>query len=220
MATVFLCQLAMSEDISVIVEAVVQRIKREISEEKKKLLESNDIKRHLGDSVLDFEVSVFCFEVDLKCVFSQSAVLFLTCNNKHEALKEVLDWGKDKSLEPTPVGNGNDYVGRNPILLSVLLRHQECTELLHQFGYRIPQNLIEHGKEGEKEEKRQKSISRAANNTHGISFFQNLFTVSTKENQVQNVLDFKGYTDPNYLSIAFTKKIATLMKDKKMDIPL
>ena len=44
------------EDISVIVEAAVQRIKREISEEKKKILESNYVKRHLRDSELDFEV--------------------------------------------------------------------------------------------------------------------------------------------------------------------
>ena len=46
----------MSDDISVIVEAAVQRIKREISEETKNLLESDDIQRHLGDSKLDFEV--------------------------------------------------------------------------------------------------------------------------------------------------------------------
>ena len=59
----------MSEDISVIVEAAEQRIKREISEEKKKLLESNDIKRHLGDSVLDFEVSVFCLKLILNVYF-------------------------------------------------------------------------------------------------------------------------------------------------------
>ena len=59
----------MSEDISVIVEAAEQRIKREISEEKKKLLESNDIKRHLGDAVLDFEVSVFVLKLILNVYF-------------------------------------------------------------------------------------------------------------------------------------------------------
>ena len=47
----------MSEDISVIVDAGVQRIKREISEEKKNLLESDDIQRHLEDSTLNFEVT-------------------------------------------------------------------------------------------------------------------------------------------------------------------
>ena len=94
----------MSEDISVIVEAAEQRIKREISEEKKKLLESNDIKRHLGDSVLDFEVSVFCFEVDLKCVFSQSAVLFFDLQSQaYETLKEVLDC----TMQLSPLKNGN-----------------------------------------------------------------------------------------------------------------
>ena len=150
------------EDISVIVEAAVQRIKREISEEKKKILESNYVKRHLRDSELDFEVRDLVWKLSSMCFFSQFAVLRLTCNNNlKNKLKKVLDWGKDQSLEPTPVGNGNDYVGRNPILLSVLQRQQECTELLHQFGYRIPQKEIEPGKEGEQEEKRQKSISRA-----------------------------------------------------------
>ena len=66
----YLSEPAMSEDISVIVEAAVQRIKREISGEKKNRLESDDIQRHLGDSELDFEVTEFWFEVYLKCIFS------------------------------------------------------------------------------------------------------------------------------------------------------
>ena len=42
-------QSAMSKDIRVIVDAAVQRIlKRELSDEEKKSLESDDIKRHLG----------------------------------------------------------------------------------------------------------------------------------------------------------------------------
>ena len=49
----------MSDDISVIVEAAVQRIKREISDETKNLLEGNDVQRHLGESTLDFEVTDF-----------------------------------------------------------------------------------------------------------------------------------------------------------------
>ena len=140
-----------------------------------------------------------------------------------------MDWGKGQPQEiqtrlKKAAGNGKDYVGRNPILFSVLLHHPECTELLHQFGYRIPQKVVEAGREGEQEVLRQKSISRAATNSHvcslnlikmAMSFFQNLFAVSAKENQVQTVLDFKGYTDPNYLSIAFTKKVASLMENER-----
>ena len=58
----------MSKDIRVIVDAAVQRIlKRELSDEEKKSLESDDIKRHLGESRLDFEVSS---ELDLNLTFT------------------------------------------------------------------------------------------------------------------------------------------------------
>ena len=61
-------QSAMSKDIRVIVDAAVQRIlKRELSDEEKKSLESDDIKRHLGESRLDFEVSS---ELDLNLTFT------------------------------------------------------------------------------------------------------------------------------------------------------
>ena len=51
-------QSAMSKDIRVIVDAAVQRLlKRELSDEEKEFLESDDIKRHLGESRLNFEVS-------------------------------------------------------------------------------------------------------------------------------------------------------------------
>ena len=108
----------------------------------------------------------------------------------------MLEWGRDQSpkKEPTPpLENDNDYVGRNPILLSVLKHHQECTELLHQFGYRIPQNVIEAGMEGEVEEMRQKIISQASKDSCSFSFLRLLFEFdkdSTKENPVQSILDF------------------------------
>ena len=133
----------------------------------------------------------------------------------------MLEWGRDQSpkKEPTPpLENDNDYVGRNPILLSVLKHHRECTELLHQFGYRIPQNVIEAGMEGEVEEMRQKIISQASKDSCSFSFLRLLFEFdkdSTKENPVQSILDFKGYADPDYLTIAFKNKVARLMKDRR-----
>ena len=133
----------------------------------------------------------------------------------------MLEWGRDQSpkKEPTPpLENDNDYVGRNPILLSVLKHNQECTELLHQFGYRIPQNVIEAGMEGEVEEMRQKIISQASKDSCSFSFLRLLFEFdkdSTKENPVQSILDFKGYADPDYLTIAFKNKVARLMKDRR-----
>ena len=141
----------------------------------------------------------------------QPAVLYLTCSNNHRALEEVLSWGKENGLGPrnghfqdptANVENENDYVGRNPILLAVLQGHQECTELLHQFGHRIAPKVIGPGKE--------KSPLK--------TFLRLLFEfdkASTKENQVQSVLEFKGFADPHYLAIAFGKKVATLMEDER-----
>lgn len=49
----------MSEDLDGIVEGAVRGVKSEFSEEKRKLIESNDISNHLVDSKLDFEVGDF-----------------------------------------------------------------------------------------------------------------------------------------------------------------
>ena len=145
-------------------------------------------------------------------LFSQSAVLRLTCSDNHQALADKLDWGRGQSVKTSGAGTSNDFVQRNPILLSVLQGHQKCTELLHEFGYRIPQKVIEGGKEGErdeggkegeKEEKRRKDFCNTASNSWDSSwnlikmaksYFQNLFTTS-KDDQVQSVLDFKGSTN-------------------------
>ena len=165
-------------------------------------------------------------------LFSQSAVLRLTCSDNHEALADKLDWGRGQSVKTSGAGTSNDFVQRNPILLSVLQGHQKCTELLHEFGYRIPQKVIEGGKEGEQdeggkegeeEEKRRKDFCNTASNSWDSSwnlikmaksYFQNLFTTS-KDDQVQSVLDFKGYADPNYISIAFVKKVKRLAEDER-----
>ena len=53
------CQHMMSEDLDGIVEGAVRGVKSEFSEEKRKLIESDDISNHLVDSKLDFEVGDF-----------------------------------------------------------------------------------------------------------------------------------------------------------------
>ena len=52
------CQHMMSEDLDGIVEGAVRGVKSEFSEEKRKLIESNDISNHLVDFKLDFEVGI------------------------------------------------------------------------------------------------------------------------------------------------------------------
>ena len=42
------------------------------------------------------------------------------------------------------------------------------------------------------------------------SYFENQICRYSEENQVQNLLDFKGYADPNYLSLAFSEKMELL----------
>ena len=128
-------------------------------------------------------------------------------------LKEVLDWAKSQSLKPVEIDSEttSDYVGRNPILLSVLQGHRKCTALLHGFGYRI-------------QEKRRKAFCNSCNSCEfswnffkmAKSYFENQICRYSEENQVQNLLDFKGYADPNYLSLAFseTMEFLTLEQSK------
>ena len=49
----------MSEDLDGIVEGAVRGVKSEFSEEKRELIESDDISNRLLDSKLDFEVGDF-----------------------------------------------------------------------------------------------------------------------------------------------------------------
>ena len=188
----------MCDNLRVIIEASVLRLKRELSSETKELLENDDIKHHLDQSTLDFQVH--CIDPHHIYNFShQFAVLHLTCNNKPEALQKVLDWGNDQSPRLEPVQErSNDYVVRNPVLLAVLQGYDQCTMLLHRYGYDIPKKVVGEGKQ---------------------PLFPSVAESSAKENQVQTIVDFKGCADPNYLSIAFEENGASLIKGERWSPP-
>ena len=88
------------EDISVIVEAAVQRIKREISEEKKKILESNYVKRHLRDSELDFEVKDLVWKLSSMCFFP-------VCSSSSDLQQQSRETKKSAGLGQRPVSGAN-----------------------------------------------------------------------------------------------------------------
>merc|ERR1711902_209279 len=76
----------------------------------------------------------------------QFAVLQLTCNNDPETLEKVLSWGAADYVEnengsrpyKSSVKEGVINV-ENPILWSVQQGYTQCTKILHQHGFRIPQ---------------------------------------------------------------------------------
>ena len=72
-----------------------------------------------------------------KKTFPQFAVLHLTCSNLPGKLSDVLTWGGEKGLEPSPMEESLSFVGQSPILLSVLLDFHQCTEVLYRFNFRI-----------------------------------------------------------------------------------
>ena len=95
----------------------------------------------------------------------------------------------------------NDYVVRNPLLLAVLQGYDQCTMLLHRYGYKIPQKVVEEGRDRK------------------LPLFQSVAESSAKVNQVQTIVDFKGCADPNYLSIAFEENVASLIKGERWSPP-
>ena len=129
----------------------------------------------------------------------------------------MLGWAKEQSQKPKCPVNRNNYVGRNPILLAVLLGHKDCMQLLHDYGFRIPHMEVDEGKAiGEQEQQRMRTLSLSVTKSSDFSpktYFNKLFNTS-RDNPVQNAFDFKGYADPSYLTIAFKKKIALLMEDQ------
>merc|ERR1712203_569965 len=76
----------------------------------------------------------------------QFAVLQLTCNNDPENLEKVLSWGaadyveNENSSRPDKSSVEERVINiENPILWSVQQGYTQCTKLLHQHGFRIPQ---------------------------------------------------------------------------------
>merc|ERR1712038_1212169 len=95
----------------------------------------------------------------------QFAVLQLTCNNDPETLEKVLSWGAADYVE-NENGSRPDKSSvkerviniENPILWSAQQGYTQCTKLLHQHGFRIPQIRGEAVLEGEKEAVREKEV--------------------------------------------------------------
>jgi len=88
----------------------------------------------------------------------QFAVLQLTCNNDPETLEKVLSWGAADYVEnengsrPYKSSVEERVINiENPILWSVQQGYTQCTKLLHQHGFRIPQIRGEAVVEVEKE---------------------------------------------------------------------
>merc|ERR1712038_394561 len=88
----------------------------------------------------------------------QFAVLQLTCNNDPENLEKVLSWGaadyieNENSSRPYKSSVEERVINiENPILWSVQQGYTQCTKLLHQHGFRIPQIRGEAALEVEKE---------------------------------------------------------------------
>merc|ERR1712203_420746 len=76
----------------------------------------------------------------------QFAVLQLTCNNDPETLEKVLSWGAADYVEnengsrPYKSSVEERVINiENPILWSLQQGYTQCTKLLHQHGFRIPQ---------------------------------------------------------------------------------
>ena len=87
----------------------------------------------------------------------------MTSNIDPETLGSVLNWGKeegrialrwnqieDPGLDIKSSDRKREIKDENPILLSVQQGYTQCTKLLHQHGFRIPQIRGEAVLEGEK----------------------------------------------------------------------
>merc|ERR1712130_249109 len=177
-------------------EATVNRIKHEKSncekeEFLKELLGSRNNKAiidHLRDSSKPNEDFQF-------------AILQLTCNNDPETLGKVLNWGEEESRitirwEQTEDpkldksgGRKREIKNENPILLSTQQGYTQCTKLLHQHGFRIPQIRGRAISEREKEAVRQKEVMKDPGD----------------DDHVAKYLTFDAYASPHYLSLGFTE---------------
>jgi len=101
----------------------------------------------------------------------QLAVLQLTCNNDPETLEKVLSWGagdyveNENSSRPDKNSVKEGVINiENPILWSTQQGYNQCTKLLHQHGFRIPQIRGEAVLEGEKEAVREKEVVKDPSN--------------------------------------------------------
>ena len=103
----------------------------------------------------------------------------MTCNNDPETLEKVLSWGAEEGRiairwEHAEEENGSKpdkssvkkrvINDENPILWSAQQGYTQCTKLLHQHGFRIPQTRGEAVLEGDKEAVREKEVVKDPSN--------------------------------------------------------
>ena len=126
----------------------------------------------------------------------------MTCNNDPETLGSVFNWGKeegrrairwnqieDPGLDIKSSDRKREIKDENPIFLSAQQGYTQCTKLLHQHGFRIPQIRGGAVLEGEREAPRQKEVMKDPGD----------------DDHVAKYLTFDAYASPNYLSLGFTE---------------
>ena len=144
-------------------------------------------------------------------------MLQLTCNNDHNTLKAVLEYGEEidglgpiwepskstdrakkydienaaKKEKETIKNEIKQLRKKNPIMISSQNGYDICTELLYKFGYRIPQHKPEDTgvMEGEQEKSRQEIVMKPP----------------CHEDAVEKLLLYKAYCDSQHLSLALTE---------------
>ena len=95
----------------------------------------------------------------------------MTCNNDPETLEKVLSWGagdyveNENSSRPDKSSVKEGVINiENPILWSAKQGYTQCTKLLHQHGFRIPQTRGEAVLEGDKDAVREKEVVKDPSN--------------------------------------------------------
>ena len=107
--------------------------------------------------------------------------------------------------------------GRNPIMISSQQGYTACTELLYDFGFRIPQIRIKPAPPLSVESIVRPTLGWPKDDQEGEQKMQlkgeeemvrqdKIMEPPGEEDQVEKLLAFKAYSKPHYLSLAFAKE--------------
>ena len=99
----------------------------------------------------------------------------------------------------------------NPIMISSQHGYSFCTQLLYEHGYRIPQ--ISRESEKNDEFQRQTMIDRG--DEEDFRFKKVVARPGGKEDQVERLMLFKAYADPQYLSLPLTQEAGLEIPDEQ-----